>query len=85
MTTGMLARAALISSIYKRGIALTGKARTAHPNSKLVTHISTDAGVLRYLDAAKSNQSLWYRSAEWTHAPNGSTPVCRLYDSCDQI
>ncbi|KAI0733631.1 ABC protein [Fomitopsis betulina] len=55
MTTGMLARAALISSIYKRGIALTGKARTAHPNSKLVTHISTDVS---RVDAC----------AQWFHA-----------------
>ncbi|CDO74908.1 hypothetical protein BN946_scf184988.g15 [Trametes cinnabarina] len=42
MTTGLLARAALISSIYKRGVSLTGKARTTLPNSALVTHISTD-------------------------------------------
>ncbi|PCH42435.1 nucleoside triphosphate hydrolase protein [Wolfiporia cocos MD-104 SS10] len=42
MTTGLLARAALISSIYRRGVALTGKARTTLPNAKLVTHISTD-------------------------------------------
>ncbi|TBU32613.1 P-loop containing nucleoside triphosphate hydrolase protein [Dichomitus squalens] len=42
MNTGLLARAALISSIYKRGISLTGKARTTLPNAALVTHISTD-------------------------------------------
>lgn len=42
MTTGLLARAALISSIYKRGIYMTGKARTNFPNSALVNHISTD-------------------------------------------
>ncbi|KAI0710130.1 P-loop containing nucleoside triphosphate hydrolase protein [Earliella scabrosa] len=42
MTTGLLARAALISSIYKRGVSLTGKARTTLPNAALVTHISTD-------------------------------------------
>ncbi|TCD60600.1 hypothetical protein EIP91_009818 [Steccherinum ochraceum] len=42
MTTGLLARAALISSIYKRGVNLTGKARTNFPNSALVNHISTD-------------------------------------------
>ncbi|KAI0768143.1 ABC protein [Trametes elegans] len=44
MTTGLLARAALISSIYKRGVSLTGKARTSLPNAALVTHISTDLG-----------------------------------------
>ncbi|KAI1797261.1 P-loop containing nucleoside triphosphate hydrolase protein [Ganoderma leucocontextum] len=42
MTTGLLARAALTSSIYKRGVSLTGKARTTLPNATLVTHISTD-------------------------------------------
>lgn len=42
MTTGLLARAALISSIYKRGVNLTGKARTNFPNAALVNHISTD-------------------------------------------
>lgn len=42
MTTGLLARAALIGSIYKRGVNMTGKARTNFPNSALVNHISTD-------------------------------------------
>ncbi|KAF5371833.1 hypothetical protein D9615_009539 [Tricholomella constricta] len=42
MTTGVLARAALISSIYKRGVNLTGKARTTLSNSDLINHISTD-------------------------------------------
>ena len=46
MNTGLLARAALISSIYKRGISLTGKARTTLPNAALVTHISTDVSIL---------------------------------------
>ncbi|CCM01415.1 uncharacterized protein FIBRA_03466 [Fibroporia radiculosa] len=55
MTTGMLARAALIGSIYKRGVALTGKARTEFPNAKLVTHISTDVS---RVDAC----------AQWFHA-----------------
>lgn len=44
MTTGILARAALISSVYRRGVNLTGKARTKFPNSALVNHISTDVG-----------------------------------------
>ena len=42
MTTGLLARAALIASVYKRGVNMTGKARTKFPNSALVNHISTD-------------------------------------------
>ncbi|OBZ72274.1 Oligomycin resistance ATP-dependent permease YOR1 [Grifola frondosa] len=55
MTTGLLARAALISSIYKRGVTLTGKARTGLPNAALVTHISTDVS---RVDAC----------AQWFHA-----------------
>ncbi|KAF8071690.1 ABC protein [Lyophyllum atratum] len=42
MTTGVLARAALINSIYKRGVKLTGKARTTLSNSDLINHVSTD-------------------------------------------
>jgi ATP-binding cassette subfamily C (CFTR/MRP) protein 1 len=42
MTTGVLARTALINSIYKRGVSLTGKARTKLSNSALLNHISTD-------------------------------------------
>jgi ATP-binding cassette, subfamily C (CFTR/MRP), member 1 len=44
MTTGVLARAALIGSIYERGVGLTGKARTTGGlgNAALVNHISTD-------------------------------------------
>ena len=45
MTTGLLARAALIASVYKRGVNLTGKARTKFPNSALVNHISTDVSL----------------------------------------
>jgi len=42
MATGVLARAALITCIYERGVNLTGKARVNLSNSTLVTHISTD-------------------------------------------
>lgn len=42
MSTGVLARAALIASIYRRGVALTPKARTTLNNAALVNHISTD-------------------------------------------
>lgn len=40
--TGVLARAALISSLYQRAISLTNKSRIEFPNGKLVNHISTD-------------------------------------------
>ncbi|KAH9481477.1 Multidrug resistance protein fer6 [Psilocybe cubensis] len=55
MVTGVLARAALIKSIYKRGVTLTGKARTQITNSDLVNHISTDVS---RIDAC----------AQWFHA-----------------
>lgn len=43
MTTGVMARAALINCIYKRGVLLTGKSRARLSNADLVNHISTDA------------------------------------------
>lgn len=42
MSTGVLARAALISSVYRRGVSLTPKARTTLNNASLVNFISTD-------------------------------------------
>ncbi|KAG1891771.1 ABC protein [Suillus fuscotomentosus] len=42
MATGVLARAALITCIYERGVNLTGKARVKINNATLVNHISTD-------------------------------------------
>ncbi|KAF9237597.1 hypothetical protein BU15DRAFT_62991 [Melanogaster broomeanus] len=42
MATGVLARAALIASIYERGVSLTGKARVELTNATLVNHISSD-------------------------------------------
>jgi ATP-binding cassette subfamily C (CFTR/MRP) protein 1 len=39
MTTGVLARAALIGSLYKRGVYLTPKARTQIPHAALVNHV----------------------------------------------
>lgn len=56
MTTGLLARAALITSVYKRGVRLTGKARISLPNSALVNHISTDVS-LDYTCMCSSHRS----------------------------
>ncbi|KAF9221251.1 P-loop containing nucleoside triphosphate hydrolase protein [Gyrodon lividus] len=42
MTAGVLARAALIASVYERGVSLTGKGRVKFTNATLVNHISTD-------------------------------------------
>jgi len=44
MVTGVLARAALIKSIYYRGVHLTEKSRTKLSNSDIMNHISTDVG-----------------------------------------
>lgn len=48
MTTGVLARGALTSSIYKRGVLFTPKSRTQFSNAEIVNHISSDVsfGVL---------------------------------------
>ncbi|KZS94671.1 ABC protein [Sistotremastrum niveocremeum HHB9708] len=55
MATGVLGRAALIGSIYRRGVNLTPKARVKFPNAALVNHISTDVS---RVDAC----------AQWFHA-----------------
>ncbi|KAG1832564.1 ABC protein [Suillus subalutaceus] len=55
MATGVLARAALITCIYERGVNLTGKARVKLNNATLVNHISTDVS---RIDAC----------AQWFHA-----------------
>ena len=41
MATGVLARATLIGSLYKRGLAMTPKERNLHPVAALVNHMST--------------------------------------------
>ncbi|KAJ7510427.1 ABC protein [Mycena galericulata] len=58
MTTGVLARAALTASIYKRGVRLTGKARTTLTNSVILNHVSTDVS---RIDACAQ----WFHAA-WT-------------------
>ncbi|KZP03122.1 hypothetical protein FIBSPDRAFT_1055460 [Athelia psychrophila] len=58
MTTGVLARAALISSLYKRGVSLTGRSRTHITNATLMNHISTDVS---RVDACAQ----WFHAA-WT-------------------
>ncbi|KAF9234112.1 ABC protein [Melanogaster broomeanus] len=58
MATGVLARAALIASIYERGVSLTGKARVKLTNATLVNHISSDVS---RIDACAQ-----YFHAAWT-------------------
>jgi hypothetical protein len=72
MVTGVMARATLVRSIYKRGVNLTGKARMKISNSDLMNHISTDVRYLSsriYLQLDKLD--LCSRSAESTHALSG--------------
>ncbi|KIK55762.1 hypothetical protein GYMLUDRAFT_831145 [Collybiopsis luxurians FD-317 M1] len=54
MITGVLARGALINSIYKRSVVLTAKSRVKHSNADIINHISTDVS---RIDAA----------AQWFH------------------
>ncbi|KAJ6466582.1 ABC protein [Mycena vitilis] len=58
MTTGVMSRAALTASIYKRGVRLTGKARTTLTNSDILNHVSTD---ISRIDACAQ----WFHAA-WT-------------------
>ncbi|TRM58678.1 ABC protein [Schizophyllum amplum] len=55
MHSGALARAALINSIFKKGVLLSGKARVEIPNASLINHISTDVSRID-------------RAAQWFHA-----------------
>ncbi|KAG8899627.1 hypothetical protein FRB99_006523 [Tulasnella sp. 403] len=57
MNAGILARATLISSLYSRGMKLTTKARSLHPNSALVNHMSTDISRIDF--AAQWFHSVW--------------------------
>ncbi|KAG2037724.1 hypothetical protein BDR03DRAFT_1091732 [Suillus americanus] len=60
MVTGVLARAALITCIYERGVNLTGKARVKLNNATLVNHISTDVS---RIDACAQ----WFVSCKLKH------------------
>jgi ATP-binding cassette subfamily C (CFTR/MRP) protein 1 len=48
MSNGITARAALINTLFARGLALSPSARTAHTNGKLVNHLSTDLSRIDY-------------------------------------
>jgi ATP-binding cassette, subfamily C (CFTR/MRP), member 1 len=67
MVTGVLARTALISSIYKRSIDMTQKSRARFSNAAIMTHISTD--VSRVDQAAQWFHAGMYmrvREQEWS-------------------
>lgn len=49
MSAGILGRASLINSLYKRGLALSPRSRTVHTNGALVNHLSTDISRIDYL------------------------------------
>lgn len=78
MATGVLARAALIGSLYKRGLAMTPKERNLHPGAALVNHMSTGkcsnpsrgrfrhSPTLRYL-SSRLRRSMVSRDMDCTH------------------
>ena len=49
MSTGVLAQAALINSIYKCGLSLTTQVRKVHTEAGLVSHLSTDISRIDFL------------------------------------
>ena len=61
MSTGVLARAALINSMYKRGLSFTSQARKVHTEAGLVNHLSTDISRIDFL-------------FQWAH-PSWTAPV----------
>ncbi|KAF9048460.1 ABC protein [Panaeolus papilionaceus] len=71
MVTGNLARTALIKSIYKRGVNLTGKARSQLSNSDLMNHISTDVSLSNFIEhilLISPQVSRIDACAQWFHA-----------------
>lgn len=71
--TGVLARGALISAIYQRGLKLSGKARGEIPNGRLVNHISTD--VSGWLIPLMSDEPHRFCSWLFPHCVDGADPV----------
>ncbi|WVQ83494.1 hypothetical protein IAT38_005635 [Cryptococcus sp. DSM 104549] len=55
MATGVLARATLISAVYKQAMELSVDGRVEHPNGRLLTYISSDISRIDYC-------------AQWFHA-----------------
>jgi ATP-binding cassette subfamily C (CFTR/MRP) protein 1 len=75
MTTGVLARAALIASLYNRGVHLTAGARTAIPNAALVNHVRAfrprsraPAHVRARAEQISTDVSRIDAAAQWFHA-----------------
>ncbi|WVQ94366.1 hypothetical protein IAU59_001445 [Kwoniella sp. CBS 9459] len=58
MATGVLARATLISGVYKKTLHMSVKARAEHPNGKLLTYLSSDISRVDYC-------AQWFHAA-WT-------------------
>jgi ABC-type multidrug transport system fused ATPase/permease subunit len=51
MSTGVLVRGGLITSIHSRSLRLTSRARSTLTNGKLINHISTDVSRIDYCSA----------------------------------
>ena len=48
MTTGVLVRASLTCSVYKRALVLSNTSRAIYSNGKLMNHLSTDISRIDY-------------------------------------
>nr|XP_019004389.1 uncharacterized protein I203_02506 [Kwoniella mangroviensis CBS 8507]OCF67850.1 hypothetical protein I203_02506 [Kwoniella mangroviensis CBS 8507] len=57
MAIGVLARATLISAIYKKAMCLSVAGRAKHPNGKLLTYLSSDISRIDY--CAQCECSIW--------------------------
>lgn len=55
--TGVLARTALISTMYSRAVGLSAKSRSKLPNASIINYISTD--VSRIESAAQWFHPVW--------------------------
>lgn len=49
MAFGVLARATLVSAVYKQTLAMTVTSRARHPNGQLTTLISSDVSTVRQI------------------------------------
>ncbi|OCF34538.1 hypothetical protein I316_03579 [Kwoniella heveanensis BCC8398] len=56
MATGVLARATLICAVYKKTLHMSVKARSEHPNGKLLTYLSSDISRVDYCAQCKAHQ-----------------------------
>ncbi|ODO00356.1 hypothetical protein I350_06992 [Cryptococcus amylolentus CBS 6273] len=60
MATGVLARGVLIAGVYKKSMNLSVEGRTAHPNGRLLSYMSSDISRVDYCAQCESHQyAVW--------------------------